>query len=132
MAVLKYFLFILLFALIGCNRESGEAADPLALVGGDSVASNPGTKFSLTLNKLSNQENPTSLLPIKFRVNFSRVIDPAGFTKTDIIFTGSATGIEFDLIQINSTKFYINVTAITIKHRSGTRWRDSKEYLRFI
>ncbi|MBT7610130.1 MAG: hypothetical protein HN576_10255, partial [Bacteriovoracaceae bacterium] len=112
MAILRYLLLTIMFALAGCNSESGNA-DPIA-AGGGAGFTNPLTPMLVSINKKGDQEDPATSLPIEFRVTFSIAIDPAGFTKSDIDFIGStATGIEFDLVQINHKIFYINVTSVT-------------------
>lgn len=111
-------LLLLLFTVLlfaGCKGES--AADPVALGGGGGSPviqnPNPGVPVLTMIDQLGSQLDPTEELPIRFKVYFDRPIDPAGFTKEDLVFTGTATGIEFDLTSIGDNQnFYLNIHTI--------------------
>jgi hypothetical protein len=59
------------------------------------------------------QADPTNALPVNFTVMFSEAIDPTTFTAADIIQTGSATGITWDLSTADNVTWTLSAISVT-------------------
>lgn len=72
------------------------------------------TKPSVTVNQHASQTDPVNSLPIQFTVVFSEAVQPASFTVSDIRQTGSASGIVWNLINVNSTTWTLQATSVGV------------------
>lgn len=70
------------------NAANIDATEPVSYLTGN---------VSVTLGQASGQPDPTSQMPIQFRIQFSRPINPASFTVADITQQGTATAVTWQL-----------------------------------
>ncbi len=69
---------------------------------------------SVTVNQTPGQLDPTHVLPIQFDVVFDEAVVPATFTTADILQSGTATGISWQITNTgNDKKFKLKAVAIT-------------------
>ncbi|MFP5520659.1 MAG: Calx-beta domain-containing protein [Bdellovibrionia bacterium] len=69
--------------------------------------------LSVTINQNSGQSDPTSALPIEFVVVFNRAINPSSFTNSDLVQSGTASGITWTISTSDNISYLLRATAIT-------------------
>ncbi len=93
------------------GSRPGTAIDFAQASGGGGAREIP---FAVTVDSAPNQIDPTSLLPVEFEIDFAVAIDPTTFTVADIIQTGTATGITWELVDSGDGRnFILRATAVT-------------------
>lgn len=107
--LLKILFLGLMLLLASCAKESSEA-DP-NLVDVPVGAGAPATDFDVFINQGSAQADPDTDGEITFDIVFSRAINPATFTVADITNSGTATGVEFELVASGNNSSFFLVTS---------------------
>ena len=74
--------------------------------------------FTVTLNQAAGQVDPVNGLPINFTVAFSGAVGSSSFTTSDIVQTGTATGVTWALTTADNVTW--NLAATAISGGSGT------------
>ncbi|MCO4793181.1 MAG: hypothetical protein KC493_05700, partial [Bacteriovoracaceae bacterium] len=98
MRIKSGFLTIFLtFLLSACG--AGAPSDPLGVspAGGGDSSTQPTTPMSVSIEQFFNQPDPTTIAPVKFKITFSRSIDPGSFFIGDITQSGTATGVTWTM-----------------------------------
>jgi hypothetical protein len=96
-------LYLLLATtLVACGGGETGDADPVAIDEAlrPPVAPTPLPDFSLQINQRDLQPDPTTNLPIEFRLVFARPIVTSTFTIDDITQNGTAAGVEWKIIGL--------------------------------
>lgn len=103
-------LAFLLVILSAC-RGGGSSADPEGASPPSTGGAKPSSSFNVILEQFHSQEDPTENTPIRFKVDFERVIDTASFIPSDILQNGTAPGVTWTITQLDSARsFFIDGT----------------------
>ncbi len=65
----------------------------------------------VTVNQNSGQADPTQFMPILFRVQFTRPLNPATFTAGDIVQQGTASGVVWQLSTSDNVTWMLSATS---------------------
>jgi hypothetical protein len=111
-SIIHIFLLGLLLTLGSCVPESGNA-DPAEIEAATETPPPPQPDFTVVINQVSGQADPTSVFPIEYRVVFGAKINPTSFTAADITQNGTATGVEWEIENLgNDQSFNVHATVV--------------------
>ncbi len=104
---MKYFIYLLTFIyLVSCGSKISVEGLGIDIP----FSNNEQEKNDLLLVSIeqqASQPDPTGVANIKFDVSFSKEIDPATFTSSDITQSGSATGVVWSVNNTGDNKKFI-------------------------
>lgn len=112
----KVFINILLIASLmifgSCTPES-KNADPVTIDNATQPPAPTLPDFTALVNQVGGQADPTTNMPIMFRVVFGAKINPSTFVVSDIVQNGTATGIEWEIVNLgNNQSFNLMATSV--------------------
>jgi len=107
----KILLLTVAMLFASCAKESSEADPNLIDVPIGQGA--PTTDYDVFINQEGTQPDPDTDEFLNYRIVFSRAINPATLTVSDITNSGTATGVEFELLNTgNNITFLLFTSAI--------------------